>query len=490
MKGLFFFAVLLYNRIEKLSQSILRMKGVCSVRVRIDEKHRATARTAILIFTICMLIAIAVWRFNDVVGLLKKLIGVFAPVIWGLVIAYLLSPLQEWLEKKCKKLTDRKTPHPRLARALSVTGTLLVLALAIFGLIMSIIPELYSSIKNLFTNLPEYMTSIGNWIEARIASFEETQPQVYEALNSAWYSAIDGVNNFANQFEPKLDSLAGGGASLITTLTNGAVSVVNALLDFLLGVVLATYLLSQKERYLAQGRKILYALLPEEHVHTFLNAGSHVSYTFMHFLSGKTIDSLIMGLLCFIGMTILQMPYAALISIFVGVTNIIPFFGPIIGAVPSGLLILLSEPRKAIPFAIFILALQQFDGNILGPKILGDTLGLPMFWVLFAISVGGGLFGFIGMVAFIPLFAALYTFLSDVIASRLEKKGLPGETENYMTNELHRADKSPVLPGAEAETSEEPEFLAAKEVPAPVPPADVTAETPASAPEKQEDKPE
>ena len=430
------------------------------MRVRIDEKHRATARTAILVFTICMLIAIAVWRFTDLLGVLQKLISVFAPVIWGLVLAYLLNPLQEWLEKKFKKLTDRKSPHPKLARVLSVTGTVLILVLALVGLIATILPELYSSIKNLFTNLPEYLASISNWFETRLGILEETQPQLYESLNSFWVSATDSINNFATQFQPKLDSLAGGGANFITTLTSGAVSVVSAVLDFLLGVVLAVYLLSQKERYLAQARKVLYALLPEEHVHTFLNAGSHVSYTFMHFLSGKTIDSLIIGLLCFIGMTILGMPYAALISIFVGVTNIIPFFGPIIGAVPSGLLILLSEPRKIIPYVIFILALQQFDGNILGPKILGDTLGLPMFWVLFAISVGGGLFGFIGMVAFIPLFAALYTFLSDVFAARLKKKGLPGDTAHYMTNELQRADK-PSPPEDAAET-EEPEFLEPK----------------------------
>ena len=475
MKGLFFFDIFLYNK-EEYPGMILRDRRKCHMKVRIDEKHRATARTAILVFTICMLITLAVWRFPDLVRMIKKIISVFAPVIWGLLLAYLLSPLQDWLEKKFKKLTDRKTPHPKLARTLSVTGTVLILALAIFGLIATILPELYSSIKNLFTHLPEYLTSLGDWIETRIALLKEGQPQMYDTLNNAWLSALDGINNFTTQFQPKLESLSGG-ANLITTLTSGAVSVVSAVLDFLLGVVLAVYLLSQKERYLAQGRKVLYALLPEEHVRTFLNAGSHVSYTFMHFLTGKTIDSLIMGLLCFIGMTVLQMPYAALISIFVGVTNIIPFFGPIIGAVPSGLLILLSEPRKAIPFAIFILVLQQFDGNILGPKIIGDSLGLPMFWVLFAISVGGGMFGFIGMVAFIPLFAALYTFLSDVLATRLRKKGLPGTTKSYMTNE----PPVPLKPEASGEEEELPEFLDDRQIPEiPVP-----VQTPAAEPETE-----
>ncbi|MBR3447500.1 MAG: AI-2E family transporter, partial [Oscillospiraceae bacterium] len=177
------------------------------------------------------------------------------------------------------------------------------------------------------------------------------------------------------------------------------------------------------------------------------------------------LDSFLIGLLCFIGMTILKMPYVTLISILVGVTNIIPFFGPIIGAVPSALLILLSEPRKVIPFVIFILVLQQFDGNFLGPKILGDSLGLPMFWILFAITIGGGMFGFGGMVAFVPLFAAVYALFSDFLSERLHKKGLPPETECYMTNEIHysAAKKPKADTGMPEEPAEEPAETAAPE---------------------------
>ena len=160
----------------------------------------------------------------------------------------------------------------------------------------------------------------------------------------------------------------------------------------------------------------------------------------MHFISGKSLDSLIIGILCFIGLTIMDMPYVALISLVVGVTNIIPFFGPFIGAIPSAFLVLIAEPSKLIPFVIFILVLQQFDGNFLGPKILGDSLGLPTFWVLFAIFIGGGLFGFIGMVAFVPLFAALYTFTKEFLAERLSRKGMPCDTESYMSGELVYAE--------------------------------------------------
>ena len=437
------------------SEAINERKRIPSMKFRLNDKQRGYALTAIWVFTICALILLAALRWTSLVAIFQKTLSVLAPILTGLVIAYLFSPLQNWLEKHIGRLTDRKTPHPRLRRALSVTATMIVILLGITGLVMSIVPELISSIKNLLVSLPDYLTSMTDWINKHIANFEKEQPQIYSALISIWNSAQSAVNNFADQFEPKLDSLATGGAGILTTLTTGAISVVNWVMNFLLGLIMAIYVLYNKERYQAQGRKFLYAFLPEEHVHSFLRIGSHVSYTFMHFLSGKTVDSLIIGLLCFIGMTILKMPYTTLISILVGVTNIIPFFGPILGAVPSGLLILLSEPRKVIPFVIFILVLQQFDGNILGPKILGDTLGLPMFWILFAITVGGGMMGFIGMVAFVPMFAAVYTLLSDFIKGRLAKKGLPEDTESYLTNELHSAKTIPKEQVYEIVTPEE-----------------------------------
>ncbi len=407
------------------------------MKIRLDERQRGHARVAIWTFTLCLLIGIAVWRFSELMAILRKTLTVLAPVLIGLVTAYLLSPLQNWAEQKIGRLTDRKAPHPRLKRGLSVAAAMLVLLIAIVGLVASIVPELISSIKNLLVNLPEYLTSMSDWINAHIASMKGDQPQLYSWLVSVWDNAQNSLNNFANQFEPKLDSIASGGADLIGIVTSGAVSIFKWFTNVLLGLIITVYLLYNKERYLAQARKILYATLPEERVHGFLRIGSHVSYTFMHFFSGKTLDSILIGLLCFIGMTILKMPYITLISILIGVTNIIPFFGPIIGAVPSALLILLSEPRKVIPFVIFILVLQQFDGNFLGPKILGDSLGLPMFWILFAITIGGGMFGFGGMVAFVPLFAAVYTLFSDFLSGQLHKKGLPPETECYMTNEIH-----------------------------------------------------
>lgn len=432
------------------------------MKVRMDDKQRAIAKTVISIFSACLLIAIAVWRWNSLVSGFKKLITVLAPILIGLITAYLMNPLSNWFEERLGRFTDRKKPHPRLKRALAVGIAVLILLLAIFGLVAAIVPEVISSIKNLFVSLPEYLTSITDWINEHIASLKEDQPQMYSVLISAWDTAQSSLNHFANQFEPKLDSLASGSADLINLVTSSAATIFTWLKNFVLGIIIAIYLLYSKESYQAQAKKFLYAVLSEERANGFLKIGSHVSYTFMHFLSGKTLDSIIIGLICFIGMTILQMPYITLISILVGVTNIIPFFGPFIGAVPSGFLILLSEPRKVIPFVIFILVLQQFDGNILGPKILGDTLGLPMFWILFAIIVGGGLFGFIGMVAFVPLFAAVYTLFSDFLSEQLHKKGLPAETEYYL-------NQPPPEDEPESESKPEPEPKSADTPPAETP---------------------
>ena len=412
------------------------------MRIRMDDRQRSIAKAAVWTFTICLLIGIAVWRFSSLTRIAGETVSVLAPIIIGLILAYLLSPLMGWIEKKVAFFSDRRKPHPRVKRVISVSLTMLIVVAAVIGLVAAIVPELISSIKNLLVSLPDYLTSITNWINRRVAGLKDTQPQVYSALMAIWDNAQNSVNDFAHQFEPKLDSIISGGGDFLSLVTSSAVSIVTWAKNILIGLILAIYLLYNKERYLAQARKMLYALLPEEKVHSFLRIGSHVSYTFMHFLSGKTVDSLIIGLLCFIGLTILNTPYAALISIIVGVTNIIPFFGPFIGAIPSGVLILLTEPGKVIPFAIFILILQQFDGNILGPKILGDSLGLPMFWILSAIVIGGGMFGFVGMVAFVPLFAAMYTLFSDFLASRLSKKGLPSEIDSYLTNEIHFADKT------------------------------------------------
>ncbi len=426
------------------------------MKLQINERHRSIAVLVIWVFSCCVLIGIGVWRFSAVMNAVEQILDTLSPILWGLAIAYLLSPLQNWTERRLKPLIERKKPHPKILRFVSVFLTIAVLLAALSGMLSLLLPELISSIKNLVLYLPGYMTTIGQWMGERIEGLEESQPQIHQMLISVWESLQATLNNMISEFEPKIDNLMSG-ASLLTSITSGAFTFVNALKDFVLGIILAIYLLAGKERHAAQVKKFLYAMMKTERVHGLLSVARHFSDTFMHYVSGKALDSFLVGLICFIGMTILNCPYAALISLTIGVTNIIPFFGPFIGAIPSGILILLSEPSKVIPFAIFILIMQQIDGNFLEPKILGDTLGLPTFWVLFAIFIGGGLFGFIGMVIFVPIFSAFYVLLSDYLNGRLKRKGMPSTTEDYMGADLIDARPQTV----EASEESEPESNAA-----------------------------
>jgi predicted PurR-regulated permease PerM len=226
-------------------------------------------------------------------------------------------------------------------------------------------------------------------------------------------------------------------------LRDGAWAFIIGVKDFLLGLIVSIYLLYNKEVFLAQAKKLILALFSEKAATSTLSVLAKTNRTFKSYFAGKALDSFIVGMLTFVGMTVFDMPYAVLISFLIGVCNMIPFFGPLIGAIPSILLILVEDPKQAVIFAIFILALQQFDGNFLDPKIQGDNIGLPTFWVLFAIFLGGGLFKFFGMVASVPLFAVIYMLLRDVINNRLKTKGLPHHTEDYLDPDYTFAIKVP-----------------------------------------------
>ncbi len=426
------------------------MKKGVTMKIQITEKQKSMAVCTIWVFFTCLMLTIIVWRFSSALAIIKKILSVLAPVIWGLVFAYLLSPLQNWLERRIlSKLIERRKPHPTIRRTLAVTITMLILLAAMAGMIAMLLPELIESVRTLFNNIPGYAKNIAAWCTSHLAGLKESNPQIYESVMNTLNGLQDKLVNFATQYEPKLDSIISG-ANIIGSITSGAYSLVMAVMNFLIGIIAAIYLLYHKERYPAQIKKILYALFPERRVHGTLHIMAKVHHTFQNFLVGQTIDCLLVGMTTFIGLTIMDAPYAALISLVVGVTNFIPFFGPFIGAIPSGFLILIAEPAKLIPFAIFILVLQQVEGNLLAPKILGDSMGLPTFWVLFAILIGGGLFGFFGMVAFVPLFAALYALFKEFLAARLAQKGLPSSTEGYMTKELVYATPSADTPLAEA----------------------------------------
>ena len=208
-------------------------------------------------------------------------------------------------------------------------------------------------------------------------------------------------------------------------------NILNEVLNFLIGLIVSVYLLFSKEQYSAQCKKMTYAFLKTNHANMLLHLTKKSNEIFGGFIIGKIIDSAIIGVLCFIGLSLIKMPYTLLVSVIVGVTNVIPFFGPYIGAIPSAFLILLSDPKKGLYFIIFILVLQQIDGNVIGPKILGNSTGLSPFWVVFSILIGGGMFGFVGMIMGVPTFAVIYYIISMITSQRLERKNLPLTTVHY-----------------------------------------------------------
>jgi predicted PurR-regulated permease PerM len=219
--------------------------------------------------------------------------------------------------------------------------------------------------------------------------------------------------------------------SVVTSVTSGVYGVAKSIYNLIIGIIVSIYLLSDKEGFVAAVKRMMYSIFSVETADRLRSGLNFVDRTFMSFLNGKLLDSLIIGIICYIVCSILQMPYTLLVSVIVGVTNIIPFFGPLIGAVPSALIILMVDPTKCLIFVIFVIILQQIDGNIIGPRILGNSTGITGFWVMFSIILGGGLFGFWGLLLGVPVFVVIYSLVTNLVVKKLKRNDLPWELEDY-----------------------------------------------------------
>lgn len=299
---------------------------------------------------------------------------------------------------------------------LAVAATLLFALLLVVALFSIVLPQLGASVYGLVRNAPSYLRSFETMAREFLSQFN---------LDESFY---DSFFISSDVLVSKLTSLAD---TLLPYLINFSKQLTSSVANIFVGIVVSIYLLAGKERFFAQIKKMLATFLSEKKYNALISLVRSSNRTFSSFISSKLVDSLIVGILCYIGMTIFRMDYALLISVVVGVTNIIPFFGPLIGAIPGVLILLIISPMKALGFLVFIILLQQFDGNILGPKIVGGTIDLSPFWVMFAIIVGGGLFGFIGMFVGVPAFAVIYSIVCQALEKRLEQKGLPVETTSY-----------------------------------------------------------
>ncbi len=359
-------------------------------------------------------------------GEIKKtfdlVVSVMSPIVWGLVMAYVLNPVMKFFEKLFGKLFCKMIKKEnvcfKVTRAVSLFFTMtLFLALIVF-LGYMVIPELYKSISNLVVTLPDEISALSEKIIALAKD--------YMGIDDLVKTVTGFLSNWINT------DLAATVNRWAPMVASGVMNAFGFIADFFIGFVVCIYFLYRKEHFIGVAKKIVCAIFKKEStVNLIFNKARHSHEAFGGFFSGKLLDSFIIGILTFIVMIILDIPYPLLISVVIGITDIIPVFGPFIGAIPSALLILLVDPIKAIIFVVSIIVIQQIDGNILAPKIIGETTGLSSFWTIFAITVGGGFFGVVGMIVGVPAFVVIYDIVSDLINSALKKKNLPTETDYY-----------------------------------------------------------
>ena len=347
---------------------------------------------------------------------ISDFIAILYPFIIGFAIAYLLNFILKFIENRI--ISEKmKGKSPSKVRAISMLLTYLVVGTLCYLFIHFVWPELLESIIGLFNDIPNYVNNATIMINKLIEEFNLT-PASMEILESKWKELTDFIMNFMTD--------------VIPVIGNTIMAVISSLWNIVLGVIVSIYLLKDKEKFFAISKKITYAVFNREHSYKILELTHRANKIFGKFLGGKILDSFIIAIITFVVLTIFKMPYTLLVTVIVGVTNVIPFFGPFFGAIPSVILVRFVSPIKAFWLLIIILIIQQLDGNVIGPKILGDSIGVSAFWILFALLIAGKFLGLVGMLLGVPLFAFIYSIIKDITEERLDKKGLPVNTDDYM----------------------------------------------------------
>lgn len=399
-----------------------------SMKFSIDKKNFSWGLTAFLVIAASIILYYFLFHGSNISTGFRTVLRISMPIVDGMILAYLLTPLVNGIEKNLlipllKKLNKELTEKTKKRmRMLSIVITLIIVFLLVYAFFAMVIPQLLKSIQNIILQFPVYVDTIEHYTTKMLAN----NPSISEFVNGLLEKYSLQIPEWLNNnLMPKINAI-------IKSLSLSVISFLKAVWNLILGLIISVYILGSKETFCGQAKKIVFAFFDRKTANSIIGDFRFTHKTFSGFISGKILDSLIIGLICFSCISIMEMPYAVLISVIVGVTNVIPFFGPYLGAIPSALLILLIDPIKCVYFVIFILILQQFDGNFLGPKILGESTGLSGFWVIFSITVFGGYFGVFGMIIGVPTFAVLYAFVRKLTNRLLQKRGLPVTTEKYM----------------------------------------------------------
>jgi len=385
-----------------------------------ENKYFQIGLTAFLVIAACIIFAFLIFKTNDIISWFGMFFKLLTPFIIGFVFAYLLNPIIEFF----KKIIGTKMVKSNNKKAVTNLSILItcVLFIAIVILLFSIIiPELLKSIEMLAVNLPNYIEEVKNYLLTKLSSSE---------LKTTILNNYENINNYLNtvvnnNIIPKIDSW-------LVTLSSGVVGALKTLFNILLGFVISIYYLADKENFVGGIKKIIYTIFSIKTANRIMENARHTNEIFGNFIVGKLLDGLIIGVITFLFLAIFGYPYALLIGVLIGITNMIPYFGPWFGGIPSVLLILMDNPTKALIFGLFIIVLQQIDGNILGPKLCGSRIGLKSFWVLASILLFGNLFGIVGMLIGVPIFALIFGYLDNLVTNTLKEKELPTKNEDYL----------------------------------------------------------
>ncbi len=432
------------------------------MKVNWNRKYTTIAVYALLVIALAALFVIFLWRFDSITKGFSWVGSVASPVICGVVIAYILNPLMMYFENRIfRKLKYSEPPEENLvmrklhnssvgdstvvktlekhstpmekkirrrksaARILSLSLTFIVVFAVLAGVIIAVVPSVANSLVDLTKRMPAYLNQFEDWAE----KIFEDNPQILQYISAEVTSFADMISKLAESLRPMAGDILGGVSSEVFKFVGNLIVVLK---NVIIGFIIAIYLLYSKERLLAQAKKILIAFLKKERCVRLFSGFEKSNDIFKKYIISNLLDAMIIFVFMLIGMFAMGMPYQTLIAVVCGITNLIPFFGPFIGAIPCGVLILLDDPVKVIWFGIFVLVLQQIDGNIIKPFLFGETMGLPAIWVLISIVVGGGFFGIPGMLLGAPVFAVFYLLFAEFVSGKLRAKNLPGETEAYV----------------------------------------------------------
>ena len=386
------------------------------MKVEWNKRYTTIAIYSFVVIACSILLYMIMSNIDEFSSKVDGMIVTLRPFIIGGAIAYLLNFMLKFYENLLSKWDKFNKQSKKVKRSVGLILTYLSAMIMVYLFLQFVLPQLVDSILGLANSIPQYVKDLSNFTNDLLSKVD-LEPQFIELLMKEWNDLINAIIAFITNMVPVIGNMLLGLSS--------------SLFSIFIGVIVSIYMLIDKEKLLALSRKIIFAFSPNERAKFILRIARISNDTFGKFLVGKIIDSLIIGVLTFCILSICKMPYTLLISVIIGITNIIPFFGPFFGAIPSVIIVLFVSPTKALWLILIVFIIQQIDGNIIGPKILGDSIGISAFWILFSLLIFSKLLGFVGMIVGVPIFAVVYSLIKETVELRLKSKGLPTSTDEY-----------------------------------------------------------